>query len=147
MFSLIETTSSSSPSARPNMARGSRMPRWPSTDQAIGSRWIGLRPGMRTWASAEAMARDRSPSPIGTGAQRHLGVDAVAGQLAAGRADADALDVDAGHGLGPLDGLGDGLRRLVQIDDRPAAHAARLHIADAGRGQGAVVAMDARRPS
>ncbi len=47
------------------MVRGSRTPFWASTDQEIGSRWIGRRPWVRIWATAAAMAREQSASTIG----------------------------------------------------------------------------------
>ncbi len=63
--SAMETTSSSRPSTRPNMERGSRTPFWASTAQDTGRRWIGRRPGVRIWATAAAMAREQSASVIG----------------------------------------------------------------------------------
>ncbi len=60
-----DTTRSSTPSVRPNMARGSRTPPCPSTDQAIGRMWAARRPGSLIWASAWLIARTRSLSEIG----------------------------------------------------------------------------------
>ncbi len=47
------------------MARGSRTPRWASTVQAMGKRWMGRRPWVRTLATAAAMAREQSASDTG----------------------------------------------------------------------------------
>src|SRR6185369_4548120 len=46
--------------------------------------------------------------------------------------------VDARDVLGALDRLGDGFRGFVEVDDRAAAHATRLDIADAAGGERAV---------
>ena len=63
--SATDTTSNSTPSVLPNMARGSRTPPCPSTDQPIGMMWIARRPGSFIWASAFWIARRASLSPIG----------------------------------------------------------------------------------
>ncbi len=67
----------------------------------------------------------------------------MTGQLPGGGGDRDALDIDPGHALGALHGLGDGLSGLIDIDDGAAAHAVGLDIADASRGQGAIAPADA----
>ncbi len=77
------------------------------------------------------------------GAQGNLGRNAMAGQLAAGGGDGNARDIDPGHGLGALDRLGDGLGGLVHVDDGAAAHAARLHVANAASAERALLAADA----
>ena len=92
---------------------------------------MARRPGRRIWARAMCEGARQVRVADRLGAQRDAGLDPVAGQLAAGGGHGHAGDGDAGHGLGPLDGLGDGLGRLVHVDDGAAAHAARLDIADA----------------
>ncbi len=78
-------------------------------------------------------------------AQAHPAGHPMAGQRAARRADGHALHLHARHVLRPLHRLGDGVGRLVQIDDRAVLHAAGLHIAHPRRGQGPVTLADAVR--
>ena len=134
--SSMETTSRSRPSRRPNM-------RARIAHAALAVHRPGDRPqvdrsaaGQRTGRAPAAMARDRSASLIGRAPSETSAADAAAGELAAGGGDGDAGDADAGHRLGALDRLGDGVGRLVHVDDRAAAHAARLDVADAGRRAG-----------
>ncbi|MNJ51130.1 hypothetical protein D3C77_464270 [compost metagenome] len=72
------------------------------------------------------------------GAERNARLHPVAGHLADGRGDDDAGDGRARRALGAFDGVADGLRRLVHVDDGPALDAARLDVAGPGDADGAV---------
>ena len=67
-----------------------------------------------------------------------LGLDLLVVSMAEGGGDDDARDGRARGALGALDGVADGLGRLVHVDDGAALDAARLDVAGAGDAHRAV---------